>query len=151
MAVHWILEGVCFPCCYIVAWGGIRQKKAHFRELHLWHIGLTSVRSNRACDHLYFGCHSNGLGKASSTASHGQDQDSSAEVPPWLMISSWKLFYVGSEDQSCSGTHSSHFCNLIFPSIPTYKQTEDLKVSKVFLTFLFCFVLVKVHCKISLP
>lgn len=62
-------------------------------ELHLWHISLTSVRSNRTRDHLYFGCHSSGLGKVSSTASYGQDQDFSAEVPPWLMISSWKLFY----------------------------------------------------------
>lgn len=83
------------------------------------------------------------VGKGSSTTSRGQDQDISAEVPPWLMISSWKLFYV--ENQSCCGTHSSRFGNLIFPFIPTYRQTEDLKVSTVFLTFF----LVKVHCKIS--
>lgn len=100
---------------------------AHFREsctfgasvlLHLDQIAQVIIR--------ILG-HSSGLGKGSPTTSRGQDQDFSAEVPLWLVNSSWKPFYV--EDQSCSGTHSSHFCSLISPSIPTYKQTEDLKVS----------------------
>lgn len=73
---------------------GSGKKGLNQRELHLCHISLTAVRSNSSGDHLYFGCHCNGLGKACPTASHGQDQDFTAEAPPWLMISSWKLFYV---------------------------------------------------------
>lgn len=99
---------------------GSGNKSLSQGELHLWHISLTAVRSNSTGDCLYFGCHCSGLGKASSTIFHGQDQDFCAEAPPWLMISSWKLFYI--EEQSCSGTHSSHFCNSIFLSIPTYRQ-----------------------------
>ena len=85
--VRWIL-GVPHCLC-IITWGGIRQKRLTSgrtsplqRQLyHSW------IKTAWVIHHLYCGCSSSGLGKASSTTSNEQDQDLPAEVPPQLMIS----------------------------------------------------------------
>lgn len=89
--VHWILGAIRLPrCSYIIMQGGIRRKRLTSGRAsplarqfyHSW------IKTTWVINYLYCGCSLNGLGKASSTTSHEQDQDFPAELPPRLMISS---------------------------------------------------------------